>query len=338
MPGVPRVSTPALRGSIPSTGTPAESPPPKPPRRPSRRPVGDRDPHRRQAVPDGAAEPAGAVGLDAGDDLAGRGVRVSAPPGAEEADQHLVEDDLVEDLDPGLAPQPVREAPGQRAAALDEVADAGAPEGTQGGVEGEAAGPARELGDVVEGVPLRAAGLHQIGGGDRHRLAVGLGIPDDHDPRVVGDVEPLVAVGGPGVGPTGAADEGGERRARGGPQPEGAVDVEPAAPLADQGADLLQRIEGPRVHVPRLGGDDQRAGAAGEHLAQRGRLASSPARPSPPASPARGRGRASARRRGWWRGPRPRSPRRSPARRRGRAPPRSSPAGRARRGGRRRGR
>jgi hypothetical protein len=68
-------------------------------------------------VPGGAAQPEGPAGLDAADDLAGAAVVVAA--GVGEADQHLVEDDLVEDLDPGGRPQGVGEAAGVGAAALD---------------------------------------------------------------------------------------------------------------------------------------------------------------------------------------------------------------------------
>ena len=54
-------------------------------------------------MPGGAAQPQGAAGLDPADDLAGAAVVVAAQ--AEEADQDLVEHDLVEDLDPVGRPQ-----------------------------------------------------------------------------------------------------------------------------------------------------------------------------------------------------------------------------------------
>ena len=55
------------------------------------RPVGHRDPHQPPAAPGGAAEPAGPVALHAFDHRVGAGVRP-------EADQHLVEHDVVDHL------------------------------------------------------------------------------------------------------------------------------------------------------------------------------------------------------------------------------------------------
>src|SRR6201747_1077869 len=107
-----------------------------------RRPVRDRDPHRRLAVPGGAAEPAGAVLLDAGDDFTGPLIRG-------ETDQDLVQHHVVEDLDAGLSSQPVGEAPRQGAAAVDEVGGALAAQRAEGGPDREAAGAAGEFGDVV---------------------------------------------------------------------------------------------------------------------------------------------------------------------------------------------
>jgi hypothetical protein len=53
-------------------------------------------------------------------------VAVVVAIGGLEADQHLVEDDVVEDLDAIVGGQPVGEAAGQRAATLDQLGDAAA--------------------------------------------------------------------------------------------------------------------------------------------------------------------------------------------------------------------
>src|SRR6266705_915841 len=63
-----------------------------------RRSVGDRDARSGTAAPSGAAKPAGAVGLDAMDHLAGEGV--SVPRGQPEASEHLIQHHYVENRDP----------------------------------------------------------------------------------------------------------------------------------------------------------------------------------------------------------------------------------------------
>lgn len=54
------------------------------------------------------------------------------------------------------------------------------------------------------------------------------------------------------------------------PQPEGAVDMEPGvAPLPHHIGDLVDGVEGARVHIARLRADDGRPVARGQQLAQR---------------------------------------------------------------------
>ena len=72
-----------------------------------------------------AAEPAGALVLDPGDHGVGDVVVV------EEAHEHLVEDDVVEDLDAVGRGQPAGHARGEVAAAVDELGHAGTPERAQ---------------------------------------------------------------------------------------------------------------------------------------------------------------------------------------------------------------
>ncbi len=61
--------------------------------------------------------------------------------------------------------------------------------------------------------------------------AMGLAVGYEGVSAVEGDVEPLVAVGCPGVGGVGSVEEVAKARARGAPEAEGSVDVDPCAVL-----------------------------------------------------------------------------------------------------------
>jgi len=52
-----------------------------------------------------------------------------------------------------------------------------------------------------------------------------------------------------------------QSRRCGRPEPEGAVNMEPGAALGCRSGGLAKRIEGPGVHVSRLGTNDRRSGA-----------------------------------------------------------------------------
>ena len=87
-------------------------------------------------------------------------------------------------------------------------------------------GPLRRLRRVVHRLELVAG--REVAG-HRGEGPPEVGQPaDERDAAVVGDVEPLVAVGGPRVGSVEPAHEVGAARVGERPQPEGAVDVEPA--------------------------------------------------------------------------------------------------------------
>ena len=67
----------------------------------------------------------------------------ASPVGRHDADEHLIQHDVVQDLNRRLLPKTIGEAPRQAAAAIDQVGDAAPPEGPQRGVDGEPARPAR---------------------------------------------------------------------------------------------------------------------------------------------------------------------------------------------------
>ena len=76
----------------------------------------------------------------------------------------------------------------------------------------------------------------------------------DRDAAVVGHVEPLVGVGGPRIGPVQTGDP--QRAAGGRPQAHGAVHMEPRVIPVGEVCQFTDRIDGARVHIPRLAADD----------------------------------------------------------------------------------
>ena len=153
-----------------------------------------------------AADPARPVRLHAAM-TASRDVASSAP----KRTQHLVQHDVVHDLDPGRRPQP---SANRRARAQHRSTSSATPRGpsdAQRGVDREPARAARRLGHPVERVAALALARSEV----RRRvmpIARGArrGSRDERDAAVVRHVEPLVRVGRPRVGvarrpPTSAA-------------------------------------------------------------------------------------------------------------------------------------
>jgi hypothetical protein len=75
---------------------------------------------------------------------------------------------------------------------------------------------------------------------------------DEGDAAVVRDVQPLVRIGGPRIGPVQPGDEPGPGRVGERPQPECAVDVQPAGPLRQPIGDLVEGVERTGVHLAGL--------------------------------------------------------------------------------------
>ena len=234
------------------------------PRRPE---AGDRDSHRGAALPICSSEPARAVGLDAADDLTRRLVVVA------EADEHLVEDDVVQDLDARLrAEEHLRRLARGRSSGRR--------------ARRRRCGPASEAQPRLRSRVLAATTRDPVGGAaavgalevarrDGHRVAVRLRVAAEDDAAVVRDVQPLVRIRRPRVCALAAHCEMPEARARARPESERAVDVEPGAGGGARVRNLVERVDGSGVHVPGLGTDDHRAGRA----RQRTRSASARIRP-----------------------------------------------------------
>src|SRR6476469_7923484 len=69
---------------------------------------------------------------------------------------------------------------------------------------------------------------------------------------VVGDIEPFMSIGGPGMSFAHAADEKFIPRAGGGPHAEGAIHVDPCTVFAREGDQRLKMVKASGINVTRL--------------------------------------------------------------------------------------
>src|SRR3954454_11884621 len=92
-------------------------------------------------------------------------------------------------------------------AAVDEVGDARPAQRADGRVDRESPRPARGLGVPVELVPLAGLGIDQVARLRAHGRPVYARMRAEGEPRIVGNIQPLVGVCGPGVGELDAPDE-----------------------------------------------------------------------------------------------------------------------------------
>ncbi len=100
----------------------------------------------------------------------------------------------------------------QPAEALDQGGDAGAAEGLHHGPDRHAAGAARQFGHEGGGHAVVLADRRQVARPLRHGALVRLAVRDDGEAAVEGHLQPLVAVGHPGIG---TLDAGGQVLSRG---------------------------------------------------------------------------------------------------------------------------
>ena len=155
---------------------------------------------------------------------------------------------------------PGGEPRGEVAAALDELGDPAAAELADRRVDREPAGAAGELRRPVQLVARAAlVGVDQVVGVDGGRAAVRLRAGAEHDPAVVGNVQPFVPVGRPRVRPLGAVDQVREARARRRPQPKAPSTCSQAPAASAASAIAWKSVERAGVHLAGLRADDRRA-------------------------------------------------------------------------------
>jgi len=89
---------------------------------------------------------------------------------------------------------------------------------------------------------------------------------------IVGNVQPFVGVGSPGIRVSDSFSEMGAGRGRGGPETERAIDVDPrSGPMSDS-TNFRDRIERSGVHVAGLDTNDGGAGDRRELIGQHSTL------------------------------------------------------------------
>ncbi len=201
-------------------------------------PTGDADAHGAAAVPVCRTSPTDTLVLDCFDP--GEGFFVGV-----ECGHDLIEGYFVEDLDAVLT-ENCGEGACVLAAAIDHVADSVFAEGEEGSPGVDASGAAGAFRGFVHG--LDAAGGVEVAGGDCHCTGEGLRVSDEGDAAVVGDVEPFVAVGSPGVG-IGVL-------VACAPEAESAVDVHPGIGLLGEGDELVGGIHCARIDIAGLEADE----------------------------------------------------------------------------------
>ena len=116
---------------------------------------------------DGAARPGLAALLDGTEDSVGRRVVL-------ESDQHLVQDDVVQDLASRQPGEPVGKRARSAATALDEIRHTGATERAKCRVDREPSRAPRVLGGEVERISRgTSVGVHEVRGSDTEGGLVG---------------------------------------------------------------------------------------------------------------------------------------------------------------------
>src|ERR1700736_6237727 len=164
-------------------------------------PVADADAHGTSVLECGAGEEGGAFSADGSDDLVRKYVMICHGGGGrwvQEADEALVDNRRVECLGVWHRTDTRCELGSEAAAAIDERGDAVAAQLAECGVGGEAAGAARHFGIEVNRI-ARVGACEEVGGAFRHGSLMRFGMRDEGVGGVVGNIEPLVAVDGPGV-------------------------------------------------------------------------------------------------------------------------------------------
>ncbi|MCU1251581.1 MAG: hypothetical protein JWQ49_4610 [Edaphobacter sp.] len=172
-------------------------------------PVADADAHGASALECSAGEEGSAFGADGSDDLVRKYVMIGSGGDGrwvQEADEALVDNGRVECLGVWQRTDTRCELGSEAAAAIDEQRNTVAAQFAECGVSGEAAGAARHFGIEVDRI-ARVGACDDVGGAFRHGCLMRFGMCDEGVGGVVGDIEPLVAVDGPGVSEVRAVEQ-----------------------------------------------------------------------------------------------------------------------------------
>jgi hypothetical protein len=194
-----------------------------------------------------------------------------------------VERRRIHQFDAGRRLDPAREGGGVVVhAALDQRAIAGPTEGLERAPGGEPAEAARHFRDVREGIPAGAA--DDIGATGSEGLAQDGRVAHEGEAAVVGNVQPLVRVGGDRVGTLDAAGQVREPRRNGGEEAERPVDMQPGATGVGvaQVGERGEIVEMAAVHLAGVADEDHRAVDLAQQAGQRGDV-DRPARSARPA-------------------------------------------------------
>src|SRR5215210_6229971 len=95
--------------------------------------------------------------------------------------------------------------------------------------------------------------MNQVARVRAHRSPVRIRVRAEDEARVVGNVQPLVGVRGPGVGLLYPFHQMPQRRAGGSPHPERPVHMDPSVGIVGNSADVTEGVYSTGVYVARLG-------------------------------------------------------------------------------------
>ena len=165
-------------------------------------------------------------------------------------------------MDAGALSQLVGEFRGPITTAVDQVGQSITTQRTDCCPDGNTTGPPRGFGNQIDWVG-NPPGCRQIGRLQPDGASEHLGITNDRDAAVVGDVEPFVSITRPRVGPLASSGQRPVTMTGPNPEPESSVDMEPGvinAAAATTGIDdvgnLGDGIKPTTIHVASLGVDE----------------------------------------------------------------------------------
>ena len=158
---------------------------------------------------------------------------------------------------------PIRQVSRQRQVTLDHLTVTRATVSSQRRPDSKRAGSARVLRRQEPKVRARIVGRRQVSRTDVHRPGQPTRLPDEREPAVVRDVQPLVPIGDHRVRPLDPLGQSSRDRSEAGEQSERAVNVQPGPAALAQVRDLAYRIEVARVHLTGVGDHNRRPVGSG---------------------------------------------------------------------------